>query len=226
MVYKKHLLLKSIVICFFICSIVKNINANIIYSKGDLLITEIELDKFINLYIEKKNIKLTKPIAIKKLILQKKIIRKLLNDQNNYIEELDKNIKLEFGKNIFKDKSLIDFIRYSKIRDEFTLNYFNNNFSRKDLKLALNNFTNLTLPLSMNGCMTIVNTMELSKNESFIENLFLKLKENISEIIITVDNQKYTVCPSQVDFKKIEKKIIELLEHKTEIEFKNFIYAK
>ena len=73
MVYKKHLLLKAIIICIFIFSVIKNTNANIIYDKGDLLITEIELDEFISLYFEKKNLKLSKSVAIKKLILQKKL---------------------------------------------------------------------------------------------------------------------------------------------------------
>ena len=226
MVYKKHLILKAIIICIFIFSVIKNTNANIIYNKGDLLITEIELDKFISLYFEKKNLKLSKSTAIKKLILQKKTINKLLDDQKDFVEELDKNIKLEFGEDVFKNKILRDFIRYYKIRNEFTINYFNNNFSGKDLEFVLNSMTDLILPLSLNGCMTIFDTMELSNNQLFIENLYLKLKNDISDITTIIDDQKYSVCPSKIDFEKIENEIIEFIEHKTEIEFKSFIYAK
>ena len=226
MAYRRHLILKVIFISLFIFSITKNINANIVYNKGDLIITEIELNKFISLYKENKNLKLSRSIAIKKLILQKKTINKLLNNQESFLIELDRNIELEFGEKALDDKSLRDFIRYSKIRNEFIINYFNNKFSRKDLKLALKEFTNLTLPLSSNGCMTIFDKMELSKNELFIENLYLKFKENISDLTIIIDDQNYSVCLSQTDLKKIESSIVRIIENKTEIEFKNFIYAK
>ncbi len=226
MAYRRHLILKVIFISLFIFSITKNINANIVYNKGDLIITEIELNKFISLYKENKNLKLSRSIAIKKLILQKKTINKLLNNQESFLIELDRNIELEFGEKALDDKSLRDFIRYSKIRNEFIINYFNNKFSRKDLKLALKEFTNLTLPLSSNGCMTIFDEMELSKNELFIENLYLKFKENISDLTIVIDDQNYSVCLSQTDLKKIESSIVRIIENKTEIEFKNFIYAK
>lgn len=226
MAYKRHLILKIIFISLFIFSITKNINANIVYNKGDLIITEIELNRFISLYKENKNLKLSRSIAIKKLILQKKTINKLLDSQESFLIELDRNIELEFGEKALDDKSLRDFIRYSKIRNEFIINYFNNKFSRKDLKLALKEFTNLTLPLSSNGCMTIFDKMELSKNELFIENLYLKFKENISDLTIIIDDQNYSVCLSQTDLKKIESSIVKIIENKTEIEFKNFIYAK
>ena len=226
MAYRRHLILKVIFISLFIFSITKNINANIVYNKGDLIITEIELNKFISLYKENKNLKLSRSIAIKKLILQKKTINKLLNNQESFLIELDRNIELEFGEKALDDKSLRDFIRYSKIRNEFIINYFNNKFSRKDLKLSLKEFTNLTLPLSSNGCMTIFDEMELSKNELFIENLYLKFKENISDLTIVIDDQNYSVCLSQTDLKKIESSIVRIIENKTEIEFKNFIYAK
>ena len=120
--YRKYLLFKLIFIIFVICSTVQNVNANIIYSKDNLLITENELNSFINIYQDVKNIKLSKSIAIKKLILQKKTLKRLLKNQESFLKELDKNIQLEFGENAIKDKNFRDFIRYSKIRNEFIIN--------------------------------------------------------------------------------------------------------
>ena len=225
--YKKRLFFKLIFIIFFvICSTAQNINANIIYSKDRLLITENELNSFIKIYQEIEDIKLSKSIAIKKLILQKKTLKRLLKNQESFLKELDKNIQLEFGENVIKDKNLRDFIRYSKIRNEFIINYFNNTFSQKDLELALRELNDLTFPLSKNGCMTIVEKKELSKNKLFIENLYLKFKENVSNIDIIINDQNYSVCLSQKDLKKIENAIVKIIENKTEIEFKTFIYAK
>jgi hypothetical protein len=224
--YRKYLLFKLIFIIFVICSTVQNVNANIIYSKDNLLITENELNSFINIYQDVKNIKLSKSIAIKKLILQKKTLKRLLKNQESFLKELDKNIQLEFGENAIKDKNFRDFIRYSKIRNEFIINYFNNNFSQKDLELALRGLDDLTFPLSRNGCMTILEKKELSKNKLFIENLYLKFKKNISDIFIIINDQNYSVCLSQKDLKRIENAIVKIIENKTEIEFKNFIYEK
>ena len=224
--YRKYVLFKLIFIIFVICSNVQNVNANIIYSKDSLLITENELKSFINIYQDVKDIKLSKSIAIKKLILQKKTLKRLLKNQESFLKELDKNIQLEFGENAIKDKNFRDFIRYSKIRNEFIINYFNNTFSQKDLELALRELNDLTFPLSKNGCMTIVEKKELSKNKLFIENLYLKFKENVSNIDIIINDQNYSVCLSQKDLKKIENAIVKIIENKTEIEFKTFIYAK
>lgn len=224
--YKKRLFFKLIFIIFVICSNAQIINANIIYSKDSLLITENELNSFIKIYQETEDIKLSKSIAIKKLILQKKTLKRLVKNQESFLKELDKNIQLEFGENAIKDKNFRDFIRYSKIRNEFIINYFNNTFSQKDLELALRELNDLTFPLSKNGCMTIVEKKELSKNKLFIENLYLKFKENVSNIDIIINDQNYSVCLSQKDLKKIENAIVKIIENKTEIEFKTFIYAK
>ena len=224
--YKKRLFFKLTFIIFVICSTAQNINANIIYSKDSLLITENELNSFIKIYQEIEDIKLSKSIAIKKLILQKKTLTRLLKNQESFLKELDKNIQLEFGENSIKDKNFRDFIRYSKIRNDFIINYFNNTFSQKDLELALKELNNLTFPLSKNGCMTIIEKKELSKNKLFIENLYLKFKENVSNIDIIINDQNYSVCLSQKDLKKIENAIVKIIENKTEIEFKTFIYAK
>ena len=78
------------------------------------------------------------------------------------------------------------------------------------MELVLNRMTDLILPLSLNECMTIFNTMELSNNQLFIENLYLKLKNDISDITTIIDDQKYSVCPSKIDFEKIENEIINL----------------
>ena len=224
--YKKRLFFKLIFIIFAICSTAQIINANIIYSKDSLLITENELNSFIKIYQETEDIKLSKSIAIKKLILQKKTLKRLLKNQESFLKELDKNIQLEFGENTIKDKNLRDFIRYSKIRNEFIINYFNNTFSQEDLELALRELNDLTFPLSKNGCMTIVEKKELSKNKLFIENLYSKFKENVSNIYIIINDQNYSVCLSQKDLKKIENAIVKIIENKTEIEFRTFIYAK
>jgi hypothetical protein len=224
--YRKYVLFKLIFIIFVICSNVQNVNANIIYSKDSLLITENELNSFINIYQDVKDIKLSKSIAIKKLILQKKTLKRLLKNQESFLKELDKNIQLEFGENAIKDKNFRDFIRYSKIRNEFIIDYFNNNFSQKDLELALRELDDLTFPLSTNECMTILKKKELSKDKLFIENLYLKFKKNISDIVIIINGQNYSVCLSQTDLKKIENAIVKIIENKTEIEFKTFIYEK
>ena len=40
------------------------------------------------------------------------------------MNKLDKNIKSEFNKDIFNDQSILNFVRFQKIRNEFITEYF------------------------------------------------------------------------------------------------------
>ena len=219
--------IKKIIILFFIIFSQQNITlANIIYDKDDILITELELKEFKKLYFQNKEVDLNKYKAIKELVLLKKTINQLEKKQPGALENIDRSIINEFGKNIFESTTNRDFLRYFKIRNEFIIQYFNNELKIEDIKSTLSSFSELNLPLSNNECKTINHYKNLKNNREFIVILYKNLKKNQRNFEIEIKNEKFNVCINEKFFSIIEKKLINLIEIKTENRFKAFIYEK
>ena len=108
--------------------------SNIIYNKNEILITDIELNSYKNLY--KKNFQkdISNNVALKNIVLIKQTIGYLLDNNPEFMNKLDKNIKSEFNKDIFNDQSILNFARFQKIRNEFITEYFQNSFNFEDFK--------------------------------------------------------------------------------------------
>ena len=52
-------------------------------------------------------------------------------------------------------KNFKRFFRFSRIRDEFIINYFQNKLNINELKNLFKKFDNLNLPISENNCLII-----------------------------------------------------------------------
>ena len=223
--YNKKII--KILILFLIIFFQQNISiANIVYDKDNILITELELEEFKKLYFQNKKLELNKLKAIKELVLLKKTINQLEKKQPDALENIDRSIINEFGKNIFESTTNRDFLRYIKIRNEFIIQYFNNELKIEDVEFTLNSFSELNVPLSNNDCKTINNYINLKNNIEFIENLYKNLKKNQRNFEIEIENEKFNICINEKVFLMIEKKLISYIEIKTENRFKAFIYEK
>ena len=219
--------IKKILIFFLIIFFQQNITfANIIYDKNNILITELELEGFKELYLQNKEIELNKLEAIKELVLIKKTINQLEEKQPNALKNLDKSIINEFGETNFNNLINRDFLRYLKLRNEFIIQYFNNELRINDIKFILSSFSELNMPLSNNGCRTINNYKNLKNNIKFIESLYNNLKKKQRNFEIEVENEKFNVCINEKFYSTFEKKLINYIEIKTENKFKAFIYEK
>ena len=219
--------IKKIIILFLIIFFQQNITfANIIYDKDNILITELELEEFKKLYFQNKEIELNKSKAIKELVLLKKTINQLEEKQPDVLKNIDKFVIDEFGKNSFENTTNRDFLRYFKIRNDFIIQYFNNELKIDDIEFTLSSFSELNMPLSNNGCKTINNYINLKNNIEFIKSLYENFKKNQRNFEIEVESGKFNVCISEKDFLIIEKGLINYIELKTENRFKAFIYEK
>ena len=199
---------------------------NVIYDKNEIIITEIELNNYKELYNNNFGTDISNNKAIKNIVLTKRTINSLIKNNPEFISILDQNIKLEYGKDIFKNKSLLNFIRFQKIKNEFISDYFLNNFSTKDLEIIFSNFENLVLPISKNNCLTIEKLYEFKNDIIFIENFFKKLRDESNRITTTINNELIDVCMDNKSFKIIESEIIKFIENKIEVDFDKFIYRK
>ena len=78
-----------------------NLSAKILYDKSGIIITDLDLNNYINLSTQLDQIKLDKSKAIKNLVLQKKIIKDLEQNNIQYIAGIDQQILMEFGQDNF-----------------------------------------------------------------------------------------------------------------------------
>lgn len=200
--------------------------SDVIYDKNNITITNIELNKFINIYENNTGSTISKNKAIKNFVLIKKTINYLLKNNPNFVSILDKRISLEFGKEIFGDQVLLNFLRFQKTRNEFISEYFQNNFTINDLELLFSNFNDLKLPISKNNCLTIEKLHNVNSDKYFIKSFFENLKSNKKEFVTLIDNNLFSVCINNELFQKIEYEIVKYIETKTSKDFDNFIYGK
>ena len=200
--------------------------SNVIYDKNEILITEIELNQYIDLYKNTYNVDLKKNKAVKNIVLLKQTINSLMENNKILLEKLDNKIKLEYGNEIFETQIIVDFIRYNKIRNEFITNFFINNFKINDLKLIFASLEELKLPVSKDNCIIIDKIKDLKNDDIFLSSFFESFKNNNNNFQTKINNQLYSVCINEVTYKKIENMIINYIEIKTQNDFNKFIYGK
>ena len=200
-------------------------SANIIYDKDDILITEIELNRYINLYKKNINTDISFNNAIKNIVLTKKTINFLKSNNPEFIKLVDEKLKIEYDQKIFDDQILLSFIRFQKIRNEFITDYFQNKFDYFSLKNIFNSFSELNLPISSNSCMTIEKFHVVNKDETFILNFYENLLNNQKNFKTSIDGIEFDVCINSKLFNMLESNIISYIEKETEEDFKKFIYG-
>jgi len=200
--------------------------SSIVYDKNNILITEIEMNSYLNLYKNNFGISISNNEVIKNIVIINKTINFLQKNNPNFLSNLDILIEKEYTKEIFNDQASLYFIRFQKIRNEFVSEYFNNNFDIKDLENIFSNFDNLKIPISKNNCLTIEKLHDVRNNEQFVKSFFENLKKNQQNFEIVIDNEIYNACINEKLFSILEIEIIKFIQDKTEKDFNDFIYGK
>ena len=213
-----------ILIPIFMYSI--NLNAKILYDKSGIIITDLDLNNYINLSSQLDQIKLDKNKAIKNLVLQKKIIKDLELNNIQYLATIDQQILMEFGQDNFNNIFIRDFIRFKKFKDEFIFEYYNNDLDFIKFKNILESLAELKLPISNNKCLTILDFIDLKNNISFQENYYKNLKNKTADYEVMINNQLFQVCINNQILIEIDKIIVRYIEMQIEDSFKSLIYGK
>tara|TARA_B100000035_G_scaffold310607_1_gene318698 strand:+ start:356 stop:1048 length:693 start_codon:yes stop_codon:yes gene_type:complete len=218
----------KIIICLMIIVIIKfnNLYAKILYDKSGIIITELELQNYINLSLQSDQINLDKNKAIKNLVLQKKIIKDLELNNIQYLARIDQQILMEFGQNNFNNMFIRDFIRFKKIKDDFIFDYYNNDLDFIKFKNILESLSELKLPISNNNCLTVMDFIDLKDNVSFQENYYNNLKNKTSNYEVMINDQLYKVCINNKILKDIDMIIVNYIEIQIQDSFNSLIYGK
>ena len=213
-----------ILIPIFMYSI--NLNAKILYDKSGIIITDLDLNNYINLSTQLDQIKLDKNKAIKNLVLQKKIIKDLELNNIQYLATIDQQILMEFGQDNFNNIFIRDFIRFKKVKDEFIFEYYNNELDFIKFKKIIESITELKLPISNNNCLTILDFIDLKNNISFQKNYYKNLKNKTANFEVMINDQLFQVCINNQILKQIDNIIVKYIEVQIEDSFKSLIYGK
>ena len=217
---------KKIFFILIITFISTNSFSEIIYKKNNLIITTIDLDKYMELYNNNYGLKIDKNNALKDLVLINNVINYLNKNNKDFLDRIDQEILKQFNLKSLNEINIKNFFRFMKIRDEFIVNYFKNKLVNEEIEITFSKLKNLNLPISTNDCLIFEKIVDLKNNSEFINNLLFNLRNNTRDFQITIDGIKYKVCIDEVEFRSIENIIVNYIQTKTDIDFRNFVYDK
>ena len=220
MVYR--FLIKIVLVIFFSL----NTFAVVLYDKNELIITDIELNIYKDLYLKNYKYEIQDSNGLKDLVLLNNVIKDLKKNNIEFINKIDKEIISMFGENIVNNEIVLNFYRFSKVRDEFIYNYFRNNLNVDEIANIFKDLKVLNLPISENNCLVIKDVVDLKNNREFIESFFYNLKNNTNDYKAKIRNLFFNVCIDENSYYKIEQLIVSYIRIQTEKEFENFIYEK
>ena len=164
--------------------------------------------------------------ALKNLVLINNLIKSLESNNKEFLNQIDNRILNDYRGISFDNQITKNFFRFLKIRNEFTINYFQNELNVKELENIFDELENLNLPVSKNDCLILEQLVDLKNNRYFIEDFFNNLKTNTNNFTVLINDELYRVCIDQKKFRSIEQLIINYIQIKTKDEFEYFVYGK
>ena len=200
--------------------------SNVIYEKNGLIITEIDIKIYQQLYKKNYNLDINNTNSLRDLVLIKNLINNLKKNNPEFINKIDSEILIQFSQVDLSNNEVKDFYRFSRIRDEFIIDYFNNRLKIDEVKNIFKRLNNLNLPVSVNNCLIVKEVIDLKDNDEFIENFIYNLKNNAVNFQITIEKVKHDVCIDELRFKSIENLIVNYIQSETSEDFEKFVYDK
>lgn len=219
---------KKIYIYSLIITIIFNtiVNANILYDKNGIFVTDIDYNLYHKLTNTNKVDKYYDPKALKSIILIKKTIKSLGKKNKEYLSFIDNYLSENLNIPLNEESFTKNFYRYSFIRDEFMKNYINNKLSIKDIEIALKSIEQLKVPISRNDCMTIDSIVDVSMIPLFDKMIYQAITTKIRKMEFKLNGEEFDICMNEKTSKTIEQSIFLFLENVTSEDFNKFIYEK
>ena len=203
-----------------------NSYSNIVYDKNDIVISNIDLNYYTQLYFENFGEEINKSNAIKNIVIIKNLINYFKKNNPNFLIRVDNVLIKEYGDKKMNIQMVKDFVRYFKIKNEFIYEYYYSKFNIKDLEYIFNTYEKIELPISNNNCLTMLKLNNFKRNKEFLNNFYENLKKEIKKYEVTIDNIRYDVCINSKNYKSIESSILKYIDSKTKDEFKKFVYEQ
>ncbi len=223
MVYKLTI---KIIFFYFFYFIPLNLYSNIVYDKENIVISDIDLNFYKQLYFENFDKNINNSTAIKNIVIIKNLIEDFKKNNMAFLKKLDENLHKEYGNEIMDVQMVKDFMRYYKIKNEYIYEYYKKEFNINDLKIIFSSFEKIELPISDNGCLTILKVFNVKDDIYFLENFYENLIKKNKEYKIFINDIEYSVCIDSRTDKIFEKEILNYIDIKTKDDFKKFVYER
>ena len=213
---------KLIITLLFIC---QNINSSVIFQKGDILITTLDIKIFDEFTIQNGNNTLNLNQKIREIILINNIIKKVSNKNPQYLELIDEQIKNNNNLNTLTDFSF-NLLRYNKIKQDLISDYYYNKISSEDIKLAFDTINNLKVSLSIDNCNFIQTIKSLNEIDNFYLLFYDQIKNPEIKLTYLEANIEYEICLNQNNISSIEKALTKLIEPKINSYLRSYLSEK
>ena len=213
---------KLIITLLFIC---QNINSSVIFQKGDILITTLDIKIFDEFTIQNGNNTLNLNQKIREIILINNIIKKVSNKNPQYLELIDEQIKNNNNLNTLTDFSF-NLLRYNKIKQDLISDYYYNKISSEDIKLAFDTINNLKVSLSIDNCNFIQTIKSLNEIDNFYLLFYDQIKNPEIKLTYIEANIEYEICLNQNNISSIEKALTKLIEPKINSYLRSYLNEK
>ena len=213
---------KLIITLLFIC---QNINSSVIFQKGDMLITTLDIKIFDEFTIQNGNNTLNLNQKIREIILINNIIKKVSNKNPQYLELIDEQIKNNNNLNTLTDFSF-NLLRYNKIKQDLISDYYYNKISSEDIKLAFDTINNLKVSLSIDNCNFIHTIKSLNEIDNFYLLFYDQIKNPEIKLTYLEANIEYEICLNQNNISSIEKALTKLIEPKINSYLRSYLNEK
>ncbi len=217
---------KILINFFFLISISFNSFSEILYEKDNIIITDIDIKIYQKHYKNNYGLNINNTNALKDLVLMENVINNLKKNNSEFMDKLDQQILIQYESENLGNENILNFIRFSKIRNEFIVNYFQNELNSEEIKNLFSNLDSLNLPISKDKCLIIKEILDLKNNFEFIDSYIDYLKNKSDKIMITINGNKYHVCIDSIIFKELENLIIEYIQMQINEEFQSFVYER
>lgn len=212
-----------ILIIFFNTSV---IFAEVVYKKDDLVITNIDVRIYKQLYENNYGSKIDNNNALKDLVLINNLISDIEKNNKEFLDQIDSQILLQYGEKTLNNSNFRNFLRFSKVRDEFIINYFNNKLTVEEVLGEFQKLESLLLPISKDNCIIIDKLIDLKNERDFVKILLQNLKNNSKDFVILLDEIQYEICIDEDRLRSLELLIVKYIESQTNEDFRYFVYGK
>lgn len=168
--------------------------SKVVYDKNGIIITGYETEVFKNIYSQDTKRNISTAEAIKEYVLVIKIVSQVVSKNPDLINFIDNNLSSQISEKDFENNLIKNYFRYKKIKNLYISQYIKDQFDTDELRVSLNEFKELNIPISKNNCNTYDQFYNFKDNNDFFVFLLEKFKKDANNFVFTIEGITYQAC--------------------------------